>query len=594
MTRFKIFILFTLLSFNGFTAELLKDKDFWVLEDTTGTLSLESIINSNVEWKHTPERAENPESVYWIKIPFSYTSTKRVLEVITSQTEHVTFYRPDLNNGYSKIKTGHLLPYETREYPHKNFVFNLNTFQTKKPYFLKIQSSNPVGFLFKLQTNTEFSTYSTKEYLLLGFYYGSLCLLALYHLIVFVILRKKVYLFYVFSVISAGLISCSDDGLGSIYIWQNFLSLSKAIGVYILPVIYLLSFSSYSISFLDNAFPKGKKIITISAISYVVIFLVQSLFIDQSVYFPKLYSIPFIIIYCVFLGAYIQQKHRAALFFLIGFTFSLFGILINQLRLVGVLEGNILTVYAFNIGVMLEFLSLALSISYKFKEEQLKKEKAQSAELRSLNELNHAQNLMYEAIKEKESVTKEINKTLEVKVHERTSQLNDLIKKLKSMNFDYDKENWELKRNVRNEKAKKLFGEKLTLEELKLLFPNNYKCLEYLNQQKWINKEFSCTKCGYGKYSENNKTFVRKCSRCSSSISPTKNSVFHAQKIQLNTLFYITYLWYNSEKLNVKNLSIELNLSEISLYNFLKKLKERKLQKLKENQPVSSWTDIIF
>lgn len=594
MARFKIFLLFALLGFNGFSSELIKEKDFLVFEDTTNEISFDSICTSDIAWEHTPQKAENPKSAYWIKLNLPPANTKRVLEVITSQTEQVTFYRPNKINGYAIIKTGHLLPYETREYPHKNFVFNLNSHQDQLPYFLKIQSSNPVGFLFKLQTNAEFSTYSTKEYLLLGFYYGSLSLLALYHLIVFVVLRKKVYLFYVLSILTAGLISCSDDGLGSIYLWQNFLPFSKAIGVYILPVIYLLSFSSYSVSFLDNAFPKGKKIITISAITYVVIFLFQSLIIDQSVYFPKLYSVPFIIIYSVFLWAYIQHKQRAALFFLIGFTFSLFGILINQLRLVGILEGNILTVYAFNIGVILEFLSLALSISYKFKREQFEKEQAQLAELNLMNEKNEAQSLMYEAIKEKESITKEVNKNLEIKVKERTGQLNDLINKLKSLNIDYDKENWELKRNVRDEKAKKLFGEKLTLDELRQLFPNNYKCQEFLHQQKWEGKSFSCSKCGYEKFSENSKSFLRKCSRCSATISPTKGSVFHAQKIQLNILFYITYIWFNSEKINVKDLSLQLNISEISLYNFIKKLKEKQQEKTKEKQPISNWTDIIF
>ena len=570
--------------------DILKPSAYAVFIDTSNTLTFKD-IQKQQKWMHGIENVVDPEATYWVKIPLNYTTNEPILlEVITSQTEHVTFYTED-----RVIPTGQQLPIESRAIQHKNFVFPVPSRAINDKLFLKIKSSNGVGLLFKLQTEKHFIEYSQKEYLLLGLYYGILILLMLYHLILFFVLKQKVYFFYVLSVLFAGLMSASDDGFGVIYIWPNFKYWSAEIGLFLLPIGYLIAFGAYAQSFLDKRLSLERKWVLRLSIGFLLALGIQVAISDQFFFFSKLYPIPFIGFYLVFIWTLFKRKYKPALWFLVGFSFSLFGLLINQLRLFQIIPGNSFTVYAFNIGIVLEFLSLALSLGFKYKNEQKERVEAQKKQIALLDEKNTAQLKMVEAVSEKEKVTREINESLEVKVKERTEQLNDLINQLRQLNLEYDKENWNLKRNIRSEKESKLFEEKLTLQELRSLYPSNYKCYEFLEQLKWpVNHSYTCPKCGYEKYSVNTKNLGRKCSKCSSQHSVTSNSIFHGQKIDLNKLFYLIYLWNNSEKLDVPFLAEKLKISEVSIYNFIKKLKEKKQQKMKQKTPVTSWTDLIF
>lgn len=579
---------------NATTANILKNDAIFVFEDSLAKLSFKEVQKLPISYfKDDIIFAKNKSSNYWLRFSFPNSEGIEILEILTPHTEYIDFYQP-LDSGYHQTITGHLKNSYTRPYLHKNFVFDIASSDFSKPFFIKIKSKNPVGFFIKAQTRKEFHRYSIQEYLLLGLYYGALLILVLYHLVVFVVIRKLVYIAYILTVIVAGLISLSDDGLGVLYVWNNYLELSRPLGLYILPTLYLLFFGTYSFAFLGEGNPIFKKIITGVIGLYLIYFFIDIIFISDNYTFSFIYNIPFIVIYLVYLVHFIKTLKKSSLFFLIGFTFSLFGILINQLRLSGYLEGNILTVYAFNVGVFLEFLSLALSISYKYKEENKLKKSAIKGQIRLLQEKNIAQKKMVQAIAEKEQATLEINKKLEIKVEERTKQLNNLIDKLRGLNFEYDKENWDLKRSVKAEKVSKLNQEIITLPEMRELFPSNYKCYEFLAELKWSGDNYSCPKCNYENYSVNKTNLSRKCSKCGYANSVTKDTVVQYQKIPLTSLFYICYLWFKDPKLNVIALSDELKISEVSIYKFIAKLKQKNQELNKQKKSISSWKDLLL
>lgn len=575
---------------------LVPPEEVYFLEDSIGEQTFYDVrTNCVFKTQSTFPSVKNTNANYWIKIDVTPDYKRKwVIEVITPQTENVVFY--SYRNGkYVEYNTGHLHPTASREYQHKNFVFNLEFAPNHHEVYFKIRSKNKVGFLFKIHSQEHFTAYSLGEYWFLGFYYGLLVLLVIYHLVFFIYLRNPLYLFYCLTVVFAGLTSMSDDGLGIMYVWNSVPQWSQSIGLYVLPIAFIIAFSFYAYFFLGNRFRAFQKLILYGLGTYLIAFIFQLIFSSEKVYFSGFYSIPFVFYYAIFLYVAIRYKHKPSIFFAVGYSFSLLGIIVSQLRLLGYLEGSVFTVYAFNVGVVLEFLTLALSISYKMRHDGLQKKKNQERRLAILKEKNEAQRKLVEVTAEKERITSEINKDLEIKVQERTSQLSDLIEKLRSLNLDYDKENWELKRSVRSEKHSKLVQENLSLKELFQLYPTNYKCWEYLSELKWGGiQDYTCFRCGHDNYSVNSKNFSRKCSRCSTAHSVTKDSLFHAQKIPLNKLFYITYLWNSSEDINVKVLSDDLDISETSLYKFLAKLKAKKDLKKKQKIAVKSWVDLIF
>lgn len=605
MKRIHYFILLLFVCSLGFSqptitltdqAHVITQQEFQVIVDTTAQLSFEEIRKTTLPAANHYNAVENINYNYWIKIKFQNPQElNSVFEILTPQTESITFYKPTLK-GYQTTITGHLKPYSTREFSHKNFLFDISDANYNKPFYIKINSTNKVGFVFKTQSYKQLLNYSLGEYWFLGFYYGFLALLILYHLVLYFVIRQKVYLFYSLIVLVAGLMSSSDDGLGIIYIWYGVKSWSQSIGLHILPIAYLLAFTLYSTAFLKRKLPtKGKKIIWLTTFIYIGYFIIRHAIASEKLYFSPLYVVPFLVVYGVAFYVYWQRKYKSALFFLIGFSFSLFGLIVTQLRLLGIIPGTWFTVYAFNIGVMLEFLSLAFSLGYKFKEEQRLKIESKNNELRLLIAKRKAEKERFEAVKEQERVTAEINIALEEKVNLKTRQLNDLVARLKTLNIEYDKENWDLRRYIKKEKESKLKQEKLTLKELLEIYPNNYKCYEFLSNLKWQNdQEYICPKCNHPKYSVNKTNFSRKCSRCSTAISATKDSIFESQKLPLTKLFYLAYLWNSSNKINVKDLSNHLKISENSIYNFIKKLEDRKKEKHRQKIIISTWVDLIF
>ena len=258
--------------------------------------------------------------------------------------------------------------------------------------------------------------------------------------------------------------------------------------------------------------------------------------------------------------------------------------------------GNIFTVYAFEMGIVLEFVSLAISMAYNYSFESKKTIQYQHDRLDLMEENKKIQEEKFKLLSEKEILSEKVNKELQEKVQERTREVTEannklqlLFDKLESMSINLDKENWELKRDIKKEKLQRLSGEHITREEIQELYPSKLKCLEFLEDIKWPGT-YRCIKCNHDNYSINKLNRSRKCSKCGKILSVTSGSLFHAQKAPLQDLFYLTHIAYSSSKLNVEELVEELSLSEASIYKFLKKVKEKK----ERNPYAPNWEGLIF
>lgn len=612
--RILIFLLLYVFNFPLFAAQpifldsvssdyLIKGNYFDLFEDTSRTYSFEKIkINSDQLFTNDHESIEKVHQVksnYWLRFNCisSNKTEKKIIEVITPQTENLTLYTPKLDGTYSSSTTGYLHPYNTREYNHKNFIFD---FQQRtdftKPFYLKVNSSNKVGLLLKIRSQKYFTAYSLKEYLTLGVYYGILLLLIVYNLILFFYLQKRVYLAYTLVVLFAIGLSMSDDGMGFALIWSNHPTWSQVLGLDIFPLFFLISYTLYATEFLTINLAKQKKIILVSTSFYLVYFALQILFSKEKFYYSFIYSIPFITIYFSYWYAAMKYKFKAAYFFILGNTFALTGIVVEQLRLLEVLEGNVITVYAFEMGIVLEFLSLSFSMAYQTAEEEKRLLLIQEEKLQLAVKNEEIQEKVITVLKEKEQLNQKVNIELETKVQERTKavqeandKLTKLVNDLESMSITLDKENWQLKHVIKEEKTSRLKGNKVTLEEVHLLFPTKLSCLKFLEEIKWTG-DFICNKCQHPKSSINSKDRSRKCSKCGKIESVTSGSLFHAQKMPLQTLFLLTHLSFGEYAIDVSTLSNQTNVSENSIYKFLTKVKVKK----KECKGAKSWEEIIF
>lgn len=581
----------------AFYGQAKSENEYWLHEegaklfiDNSQDLDFKTVQKQRFK---TPEKWPSTgfeSKTFWVQYNLKATNQKRILEVITPQTESIQVYIP-LDTGISEVVLGSKNQFSKRKYLHKNFIADLP--QKATMIYIKVNSPNNVGLLFKIRTQSYFTNYSLNEYLALGMYYGILILLVLYNLLLFASIRDKVYLWYSLAVLMAIGISLTDDGLGFQYIWSEYPKLSQPLGYYVFPIAFLLFYAAYAYYYLPKSFYQRKWLaigVLVLLIQYVLVEWISSIYNP----FSFLFALPFLLIYLFYWYCY-SKGYRPARFFLIGNTFAIIGVLVNQMRLLGWMPGNIYSFYAFEAGMVLEFVSLSLALADRYKQIIKQKNRAVQKEIKLKNKLTEEQAKMIEVQKEKQLLSEKVNRELEEKVQQRTEdlaakndQLNDLVSKLKELNIGYDKENWALKLNIKEEKKKQLLGQRVTFDEFLKLYPTDERCRVVLAEYRW--NRFVCELCGSASM-EVQSDHSAKCSSCSKKYSINYKSLFQYQKLPLTKLMYLTYLFHSNAQQDIQYISEEIDVSTNSIYSFRKKVMDVKNEQKNSSK---NWMDLIF
>jgi len=241
-------------------------------------------------------------------------------------------------------------------------------------------------------------------------YIGLIIALLLYNLFIFLTVRDRIYIYYVFYILTVGLTQLILNGYANKYIWPS----NAAIGIYASAIVPILS---------------GWAVIVFAR--HFILTRVYAPWIDKILLvFAGLYGISFI---CTLIGKFdiafniinanasaalilvpaaikgIRKGYRPAGFFLIAFAFFLIGVTLFALRNFGVVPFNDFTTYALPIGSAFEAVLLSFALADRIN--QFKKEKEES------------QKQAIEVMKENQRLIEQQNVQLEAMVQERTLDL---------------------------------------------------------------------------------------------------------------------------------------------------------------------------
>lgn len=112
----------------------------------------------------------------------------------------------------------------------------------------------------------------------------------------------------------------------------------------------------------------------------------------------------------------------------------------------------------------------------------------------------------------------------------------------------------------------------LSIFEFQQKFPDDRSCLIYLSELKWADG-YKCSKCGYGKYCNGTKEYVRQCTRCNHLDSVTSGNLFHKVKFPILKAFYIVYYISTCKKgISSTELSRKLALRQKTCWLFKRKV----------------------
>lgn len=391
-----------------------KYVDYFV--DPSNKLNFTEIL-SNPTNTFKPSSAEdltnvNTKAAYWLRFRISNYSKKNTpfrIELFDFDIDQIVFYHPDKNGRYSESVTGFDYPFSYREIAHKNISFNISIKeQDTVTFYMKFFSRRTNVLEPIIRSYDRTLSYGFTEYLLFGLFYGLLLLMIFYNALYYFILRKKYSVFYVLYAVGILIYLIGQNGIGFQYFWYQFPNINPYIsqtGLF----IGIESMLLFTISFLKLRKRAWKHyyLFVIAVILRAVLFLIQLIVSTESLW--ELADV--LLIQMAFItGLFIVYKgSKSGRWFVIAFAALNISFLITWMEHTGLLTSGIFTVYALHMGVILQFVFLSISIAESVKETFRLKNKAQAGLIVEL-ERN-------EALKEK------VNRELEIKVKERTIEL---------------------------------------------------------------------------------------------------------------------------------------------------------------------------
>ncbi|QXL85692.1 diguanylate cyclase [Comamonas sp. NLF-1-9] len=342
----------------------------------------------------------------------------RVLEVAYPRLSQVTLYRPDADASVQTMETGMQAPFASRPLAWRAFAFPLKLGpQTQQTYYLRVQSLTAFIVPLRLWQPTAFARHVAGDSAAQAWYFGMASAMALFNLLIFLWLRERLFLYYVFFVVSMAFALAAQNGLVKQFLpleppwWSN---LAATFG-YSLAIATGLQFMR---RLLDTARTLGpwdgalRALVWFFVLSPAVFpFTGQSLIRTAAV----VYLLAIVVVAVVLVHGMLRRQ-RSAYFYSAAALMLAAGALVNVLRALGLLPTNVFTANAMQIGSALEMVLLALALADRYA--QLRREK-----LAMQKDLLQAQTQLIEHLRESEQ-------QLERKVLARTEELSRLNQQL--------------------------------------------------------------------------------------------------------------------------------------------------------------------
>lgn len=396
-----------------------------LLRDPTGQLDLASVraqqhrfeslppgsglnlsYSADTIWLHLRLRSDSSGSGPWL-VEFDYASL-----------DHADLY---LDTGEVQ-KAGDRIPFSARPSVHRNPLFRIALAPgTERDFYWRVRSEGSLTINPTLWPAETFARHSQHAYAAHAFYFGMLVALASYNLLLFAVLRERVYLLYVSFVLAVGIGIASIYGLAAEFLWPESVDWSNR------ALVVAFAFSGvvgplFTRDFLgtNKAAPTWHRWLGIAAIVHFGMMLVgllapmrigmQLMSLTTIVNCTLMWGVGF---FCLRRGV------PGARLFVLSWAMLLLGGILMGLRNFGLLPTNPATLYAMEIGSALEMLLLSFALAARFEQIKTERALAQAEALR-------AQQALVSSLQRQE-------RELEQRVAERTEALAAANARLQSL-----------------------------------------------------------------------------------------------------------------------------------------------------------------
>lgn len=330
-----VFFLFFHLSLLSEPIEVINETSYplgkfiYYFEDKSNEISFSDVLAGKYEANFEKSRSESPnfgfkDSSYWAKIEIENKGLPQKDFFIEQAFPPIDFFEIyyQENSDWKNIQLGDSFPFYHRIYTHRNFIIPVEIpTHTKKTFYFKMKTKSVSVFRLILYSTEAFHTRTEEYNFFYGFFYGILIILFIKNIFLFIILREKIYSYYVLFVFGIGMYFWVFNGFAFQYFWPNQMNWNDLSNPFFM-TLAIFGAAKTSIHFLDIVHYSPRARIVMDALAYLT--LLNTLFVFIFPYKYVLYYLYIMITpvaVSIFIAAIISylRKNPMAKFFLTGY-----------------------------------------------------------------------------------------------------------------------------------------------------------------------------------------------------------------------------------------------------------------------------------
>lgn len=434
-----------------------------VLEDPAGEATIDDVAAGELagSFRHLETASLNAgysRSAFWLKVVLNYrpvdpdAAPDWLLELAYPPMDHVDLYLPDESGRLSLAwQTGDMLPFSSRQIKQNNYLFDLNVKPNQpQTVYLRVASHGSIQAPLILWSSHAYIEDQPGRLYILGIIYGVLAGMLAYNLFIFLSVRDPSYLYYILYITCFGLYQVSVNGAGIEFLWPDNPWWANVSTTFLISAAIVFA-SQFSRTLLQT--PKLGRWLDLPLVLMMICagaIMVLSLVTDYGLALRLVTGLVLVFTLAVFFIGIVAglKGQRVARYFILAWSAFLLGGAINATMLLGFLPNTFLTMYASQIGSVIEvaLLSLALADRINSMREQQAKITAQaSRDLALLNQQLAISNRLKDEF-------------LATLTHELRTPMNGVIGSLELMQMEGTQEDIELYRQTASDSAQNMMG----------------------------------------------------------------------------------------------------------------------------------------
>jgi diguanylate cyclase (GGDEF)-like protein len=401
------------------------------IEDRDKKITITDLLDDGqrFNWQESDVEVLNfgfTKSVYWFRfqiINTIQTDINHMLQVGYPLLDKVEIFIIKDGKIDKQIATGDKNEFSSRIIPHRTFLIPFESRPNETlTFYLKIKTTSSLQVPLYLWEAKQFFIKDLDTLFIQGLFIGIMLVMILYNIFIFFSVREKSYFYYVVYVFFFVLLQGSLHGLTYKYIWPNALHWNDISIAVIIPFTLI-----WAILFTQSFLELKKESPTLNTVLNLLI-IICILGVILAFYLPYFVTIRLsitITVVCVLMACFVGIKTWlqgvvTARFFVIAWTTLLISVLLYCLNKFGFIPRNYITENAMQIGMVLEVILLSLALADRLNSNK--------------KEIIEAQKVAIENERLALDIQKTTTEMLEVKVGERTQELEIALTELSSAN----------------------------------------------------------------------------------------------------------------------------------------------------------------